>query len=267
LSGNRRIYGLMANKLRIKRTSGCVGDLTGSISGVLSVFERMKNDRGLILRSILPAIFSIILFAGTAYLCARFIYPFSAGWLPAGSAMIQKLLRWILSPVAVFVCAMIFCAGYGLLSFVCGPLLSLIAARAELQYEVHSIQPFTAILTLPFRMIRASFIALTGAVFFLPLNFIPIAGNALYSVIFLILLLVFCGIPYYELVFSRHGFSFKQRLLLFWKYKWRIAGTGAGFVILSLIPFAGFFAYTAATYQAADFFCEKVKNEILVLEE
>lgn len=248
--------------MRIKRTTGPIGDFTGSIAGVLSVFEQMKTDKSAIARSVLPFLLSLVIFCAGCYLCVIFVYPEATKWLPAETAFPARVLRWLLSPIVFFLCVLAFCAYYSFLTFLLSLSLPPLIHHIEVQNGIETHAGFSGTVLLPFKLLRISLIIFLFIVVMFPLNLIPVAGSALFFVVFMILFLIFCGIPFYELVFSRHKYPFKTNLYIYWKYKWRIAGTGAGFIILSIIPFAGFLAHIAATLQVATLYCEKAHHEI-----
>ncbi len=253
--------------MRIKRSNGPIGDITGSIAGVLSVFEQLKADRGLIARSVLPLLLSSAAFALGTYLCVRFVFPGASKWLPAGTALSGRFVRWMLSPLVFFATLLVFYSFYSFLSFIIGLFLPPLIKHTEIKHDIETHTGLLAFLGSPFALLRSSLLVLLLIVIFLPLNLIPFAGGAVFFLFFIIFTLVFCGIPFYELVFSRYGFSFKTRVYLFWKYKWAIAGTGAGFIILSSIPFAGLLAHVGAILQVSTLYCEKARHEIASLDE
>jgi uncharacterized protein involved in cysteine biosynthesis len=91
-----------------------------------------------------------------------------------------------------------------------------------------------------------------------PLNFIPFVGNLLYSLALIGSLSFFSGSPFYSFPLDRREIDSTSKMILMWKYKWTIIGTGLGFLIISFIPVLGFLSHCFSSVGAAVIFREKI---------
>ncbi len=96
-------------------------------------------------------------------------------------------------------------------------------------------------------------------IFLLVLNFIPIIGSLLYTVLGYLSTSFFFGFQFFDFPLERRRFNFNQKLKIAWYYKRATMGIGTAFFILSFIPIVGFLALNLGTIGATLFFVDNIR--------
>ncbi len=192
---------------------------------------------------LLPGFISALLFPILLYVFYIFLTP--QAWLPL---WLQGYFGASIQIIASLLFTVISCwALQPLLMILLSPIFGLLAEKVELKlygieptpFKVHLLilDLFRGILMVA--LITASM--LSFLLLFWGLSFIPVIGFIFASFAIPMIQMYFAGMGFADPALERRRFGIRARWGFCWKNRFRILGLGAGYILLSMIPFIGWF--------------------------
>lgn len=237
--------------LTISRTNG-----DSFISGFSSTFEAfpLLLDNKMTRFLVLPLLINTVLLASIAWYAFVKISPVLLG-LVQFSQWYLKPLQYLVSPVLIILLVIAAFFLYSITgALIASPFLDIISLKTEKAIGGNVPDPNFSIKALA-RMLagvlKLLVLMLLLYAVILPLNLVPVAGSAIYAAAGFLLTAFFCGFQFYDMPLERRGFTFSEKFMICRKFGLTVAGTGAAFMLISLIPVAGFLGIIVSTSGAA----------------
>ncbi|MDA3901045.1 MAG: EI24 domain-containing protein [Spirochaetes bacterium] len=234
-----------------------------------AAFAFIKGRKGYVKFFIIPFLLNIVLLAAIFYLTFTWLYPTIKTVLPQGEEWYILLIRSLTSSLLFFVTVISAIFLYSISGMVISFLfLDPLSSKVEKELLISSSDKLTLrkvfsdlalTITTIFKMILL-LILFNGAIF--ALNFIPIAGNLLFSIFSFLSLIFFFGAPFIEMPLDRRTVNFKSKLKLLLHYRYIIMGLGFSFMVLSIIPVIGFLSHSLGAVGGSILFSEKIHPEV-----
>lgn len=250
--------------LSISKTTG-----NSFITGFTSTFEAFP----FILNNKMTKFLVLPLIINIALLVSVFWYTFTKA-SPILLGLVQfdqwylKPVQYLVSPVLVI---LLVTAAFFLYSItgalIASPFLDIISLRTEKAMGGNVPDPgfsLMALLRMAAGILKLLLLTLALYILILPLNLVPVAGSAVYAAAGFLLTSFFCGFQFYDMPLERRGFTFSEKFLVCRKFGATVAGTGAAFMLISLIPVAGFLGIIVATSGSAIAYSRIIEPSISV---
>jgi len=250
--------------------------------GFFSVFQALtfvKDKKGLKKFLVFPFIINVFILSAVFYLSYFFIYPWLSGLLPTVHS--QGILKFLLSGVRFILKPLLFI----LLSFIVSFIYSIVGGIITAPFndlasnkteeiltekknsEKFNIKVFLNDITRTLANIVKMLILLIGLnIIILFFNFIPIAGNFVYSFLSFFIGMFFLGFQFYDFSFERARLSFSEKLKISLKQPLTVVGLGTSFYLISLVPVLGFLALTIGAVAGTTIFVEDIKPKLMIEE-
>lgn len=237
--------------LTVSKTTG-----NSFITGFMSTFEAfpfiIKNNMMKYL--LLPLVINIALLVSIAWYTYVKVSPLLLG-LVQFDQWYLKPVQYMVSPVLVILLLIAAFFVYSITgALIASPFLDIISLKTEKAMPGNVPDPGLSVKAL-WRMatgvIKLLILMLLLYIVILPLNLVPFAGSAVYGAVSFFVTAFFCGFQFYDMPLERRGFTFSEKFLTCRKFGLTVAGTGAAFMLISLIPVAGFLGIIVATSGAA----------------
>ncbi len=246
----------------IRRT----GSFANGFTSIFSSLNLLSKHRGLILYFIVPFILNIIILSGLYYVSYIFIKPWLYGFID-GSGWIFSFIRAVLAPLLMIVLAIITVLLYSIVgNIVTAPFNDFLSYSIEVrEANIKFDEPFSFkvliadIVRMTLNIIKMlGMLILINLVLFI-LNFIPLLGNIIYTVLGFMASTFFLGFQFFDFPLERRRFDFKQKLKIAWRFKFMTMGLGTGFMVVTLIPILGFLGLNMATMGATVLFLDHMR--------
>ena len=243
--------------------------------GFLATFQAFKilnSHKKLWFYFIIPFIINLILLSAIFYLSYFYIYPFILSIIPAGDAWYLWLLRLIVGPIVVILLALTCVLLYSISgNIITAPFNDPLSAKVEelLSGKVFDEKlSFTGILKDIIRILKNTIKLLLFLIIFniaiLLFNFVPVIGNAVYSILSFLSVMFFFGFSFFDFPLERRKLDFGQKFKILWRFKFYSIGLGFSFSILSFIPILGFLVLNLSTIGAAELFVKYIDPNLKI---
>lgn len=241
---------------------------TSLAEGVRAPFDAVGytfRQKGFWLPLLIVFIINGALFCGSIYLVFTQLYPVLKSFTPSVSGWYMVIVNMVSGTVITLVslfCAVLLYAFSG--TVLSSPLLDRLSVGTEKRLtgekqKHHGLfYPFSEILRIVLMFVRGFLAVIVAVVVLFPLNLVPFAGNLLYSIVCLAAIGFFTGSPFFSYPLDRRRVDSGSKMLLLWKYKWTVIGTGVAFLVLSFVPLLGFVSHCVTSVGAATLFREKI---------
>jgi len=252
--------------------------LIDGFTDVLASFSFVMNHKGTLKYYILPFLLNIAVLTGILIFAYTGILPWMEQWLQhfvEGDAWYMKVGSWLMSGFISYVIKPLFMA---LLAFVTvylysilggiiiAPFLDFLSEKVEVVEggetfdEPFSVSAMIADIVRALKnVVKLIIFLLAVNIFLVLLNLIPVVGSFIYIGINFFLTCFFYGFQFYDFPLERRRYTFGEKFRICWKYKLAVAGNGAAFFLLSLIPVIGFLGFNSGTIGAALTFTKDIK--------
>ncbi|HQO40465.1 MAG TPA: EI24 domain-containing protein [Spirochaetota bacterium] len=179
-----------------------------------------------------------------------------------------KPVQYLVSPVLVILLLAAAFFAYSVTgALIASPFLDIISLKTEKALGGNVPDPgfsLKALVRMAAGVVKLLLLTLALYIIILPLNLVPVAGSAIYAAAGFLLTAFFCGFQFYDMPLERRGLNFNEKFHLCRKFASTVAGTGAAFMLISLIPVAGFLGIIVATSGAAAAFRRIMEPSITV---
>jgi CysZ protein len=252
-----------------------VGFVTAFLNGFRAPFSSIKiikEHKRLLSYFIIPFILNIILLFSVFIICWLYLIPFIHGIMPAGQEWYYKAIRFVIKHLMVlllFILGALFYSISG--SIIISPFNDLLSARVEtlltgVKFDEkfsfsHLIDDFIRII---FNIVKLLAIIIIFNVLIFCLNIIPLAGSVLYSILSFMSAMFFLGFQFFDFPLERRRLRFGDKLRVLLKNKFMTIGLGAGFLVISFIPFLGFLGLNLGSIGATRLFVEYIKPSMKI---
>jgi CysZ protein len=166
-----------------------------------------------------------------------------------------KPVQYLVSPVLIILLMIAAFFVYSITgTIIASPFLDTISLKTEKALGGNVPDPgfsIKALIRMVAGIVKLLFLTLMLYIIIIPLNLIPVAGNAIYAAAGFLLTAFFCGFQFYDMPLERRELNFSEKFKVCRKFASTVAGTGAAFMLISLIPVAGFLGLIVATSGAA----------------
>ncbi len=230
----------------------------------------VKATRGLKRYFIIPFILNAVLLGAIAVLSYAVIYPFLQNLVPQGEAWYLSALRWIITPLLLFLLAFACVILYSITgSVLVAPFNDPLSARVEnvltgagFDEEFSIGQLFSDMARIASGVFRLLFIVLVFNLLILFFNLIPGVGGAVYGALSFASALFFLGFGFFDFPLERRRLVFGEKLKIVWRYRALAMGLGLGFSLITLVPLVGFLGLNLAAVGATRLFVEYMRQDI-----
>ncbi len=165
-----------------------------------------------------------------------------------------KPVEYLVSPILIILLLIAAFFTYSITgTLIASPFLDIISLKTEKAMGGDVPDPgfsLRAVLRMASGMVKLLLLMLVLYVIILPVNILPF-GSVLYTVLGFSLSAFFCGFQFYDMPLERREFSFNEKFRVCRKFAATVAGTGSAFMLLSLVPVAGFLGIIVSTSGAA----------------
>ncbi len=242
------------------------GSFARGFTANFSSLNLLSKHKGLIVYFIVPFIINIFLLTGLLYFSYTFIKPWIYGFID-GSSWLYEVLRWILAPLLFMALAIITVLLYSITgNIITAPFNDFLSYSIEVkEANLTFDEPFSMkvliadIVRITLNIIKMLVILIIINLFLLVLNFIPVIGSILYSILSFMTSTFFFGFQFFDFPLERRRYDFKQKLKIAWRYKFMTMGLGTGFMVVTFIPILGFLGLNMSTMGATVLFLEHIR--------
>ncbi|PKL40068.1 MAG: hypothetical protein CVV44_07580 [Spirochaetae bacterium HGW-Spirochaetae-1] len=243
---------------------------TGSyLQGIKSVFSSLGllgQHRGLIAYFIVPFLINIIILTSVFYFSYTIVEPRLAGAI-TGEGWYFDVLRVMIAPVMILLLGIISVLLFSIAgNIITAPFNDFLSAAVERRLgDKIPEEPFTItglladISRITKNIFRMLGLLLGANILLLVVNFIPLVGSILYTILSFSTTAFFLGFQFFDFPLERRRFAFREKLTLLWRFRALTAGVGTGFFLASLIPLVGFLSLNLGTMAATLLFLEHMK--------
>ncbi len=229
---------------------------TGFINTFRS-FSLLWNDKDLLIYFIVPFFLNIAILSIIFYFSYTSLVPLIQSFLSGDQWYIQ-FIRFLVSPVLF---AMILISSVFIYSIagviITSPFLDILSGKTEKSLDIADsggefyFKDITFdILRVILNTIRLLFLLIIINFLLLLINIIP-GGSFLYIFLNFFSALFFYGFQFYDFPLERRRYSFNEKLIITWKFRWSVLGSGLSFFLISFIPVIGFLGLNLCTIGAA----------------
>jgi CysZ protein len=214
---------------------------------------------------IIPFLINVMVFSGAVYLGLDFFASTVVEQIPFGDAWYWAVLYWLIWILALLVTAVLVFFTFTVVgNLIASPFNDLLSERTEevLVGQTNN-NPFSFRLFLvdawQTLLMEAKKISLFVVVMLLiiPLNFIPGLGNALYTVLVIMLTLFFLCFEYLGFVLVRKRQFFKEQKSYIFSHKFLMLGFSCGVLVMLAIPFVQLLCIPLAVIGMTRLWCEE----------
>ncbi|MDY6933358.1 MAG: EI24 domain-containing protein [Spirochaetota bacterium] len=243
------------------------------VKGIASFFRALqmtRDQKGLKKYFIIPFILNLALLSTIIYFSYIFIYPEILNILPQGDIWYLEIIRWLISPIIFLILAFIIVFIYSITgSIITAPFNDPLSSKVEALMTMTTFKEKNTLSKLFSDIVRTVknilklliLLTLVNIIIFL-LNFVPVAGSIIYSILSFMSVLFFWGFSFIEIPLDKREFLFRDKLKIAWEYKFMTMGLGLGFSIVSLIPILGFLGLNLGTIGATMLFIENIQPRL-----
>jgi len=246
-----------------KETFEKKGSFISSIKAVFAVPSFIKEHEGVLKYFILPFILNVIVLTAVFYFSFTSIKPWLYGKL-TGTGWFFDTLRVIIGPILIIVLGFITIIIYSIVgAIVTAPFNDFLSAAVEVKgYGATFDEPFSMkafgadILRAIKNNIKLLALMILINIGLLLLNFIPLLGQILSSVLGFFVTSFYLGFQFFDYPLERRRLTFREKLRVCLKFPRVVMGVGSSFFVLSFIPIVGFLGLSAGTIAGTTQFVE-----------
>ncbi|MEW6263133.1 MAG: sulfate transporter CysZ [Thermodesulfobacteriota bacterium] len=229
-------------QLQASPRSGRPGLAGGFMAPLRGARFLLRHPR-LISLAVLPILINTVLLAAIFYLSLGSFLRWLAEMLPKSQAWYWVILSYVLPVLMVlFLLAVIVLVFTPLANIIASPFNDALSARTEVIVTGRPEAPFSFLAVLK-EAGRTAVEELKKIVFYLAalavilvLNFIPVVGQVLYTVLGFLLTVMWLGLNYLDYPLARHGYRFGGKLGFLKKNSRAAFGYGLGVLLGFLVP-------------------------------
>ena len=256
--------------MRMKEIIHVDRKLTGSFYegfiSSLAAFRIVSGGKGYLKYFFIPFLLNIVILLSIFYFSFSILQPWLSSFLQ-GDSWIYTILRNILGPMIVFFTAIISVMIYSVVgSIVTAPFNDFLSLKVEkdIGKEKFDEKLSLAVVLGDISRVALNLLKLLGMLIaanllLLLLNFLPLIGNVLYSILSFLMTAFFLGFQFFDFPLERRRLAFSDKVKLTWRYKFMVMGLGMSFFLMTLIPVVGFLGLNIATIGATLLFIDNIK--------
>ncbi len=246
-------------------TQNPVGHFSRGFFSPFRSLALLKNRPRLLLYILIPFLINLTVFTGAVYLGLDFFGSTVVEHIPQGEAWYWSILYWFLWVVAVLLTSVLVFFSFTVVgNIVASPFNDLLSERTEqvltgqTNDESFSLAQFARDAGKTVLMeLRKMWVFVVVMLLILPLNLIPGVGNALYTVLAIMLTLFFLSVEYLSFTMVRKRQFFGDQRRFIFAHKFLMLGFACGIMTLLAIPFVQFFCIPLAVIGATRIWCDE----------
>jgi len=245
------------------------GSFIDGFKSLISAFDIISEHKGLVKYFIIPFLLNIIILSGIFYFSYSSVYPWLSGLL-TGDSIFISIIKCFLKPFLIILLGIITILIYSIAgSIITSPFNDLLSLKVEetITGETFDERFFLSVFINDIIRIIKNIIKLLGIfiaanLVLLLINFLPLIGSVIFSVLSFLLTAFFFGFQFFDFPLERRRMVFTEKLKITWKFKSIVIGLGTSFFIISFIPLVGFLGLNLATIGATTLFIDHIKPVI-----
>ena len=219
---------------------------------------------------IIPFLLNIIILSFMIYFSYNNILPLSTHAI-TGEGIFFDILRRLLAPLILIALSIVTIFIYSIIgTIITAPFNDILSEKLEEKLTGEKFNEkfsFSAFFEDIFRVLKNILKLLIAIliinILLLLLNFLPLIGTVMYTILSFIVTLFFLGFQFYDYPLERRKQTFGQKIKTLMYFKMQVLGLGLGFMVLSLIPIVGFLGLNMATIGATVMFVEYIKPALI----
>ena len=241
------------------------GSFVEAFSSVFTSLSLVKQYK-LYAYFIIPFLINIVVLSLIFYFSFTTLKPMIQN-LITGSGIVYDILRFIITPLLLIIQIIITIFIYSIIgNIVTAPFNDFLSQKVEIKAfgekfdEEFSLKLIIGdIIRVAANLIKLLLLMAMAHILILFLNFIPVLGSILYTILGFMITAFFFGFQFYDYPLERRRFTFGKKLKITLRFAPQVLGVGVGFFLLSLIPIVNFLGLNMATISATVMFSNHIK--------
>ena len=241
------------------------GSFVGAFLSVFSSLSLVKRYK-LYAYFFIPFLLNIVILSLIFYFSFTTLKPLIQN-LITGNGILFDMLRFIITPLLVIIQTIITILIYSIVgNIVTAPFNDFLSQKVEIKAfgekfdEKLTLKSMIAdIIRVVANLIKLLLLMAAAHILLFLLNFIPVLGTILYTVLGFLVTAFFFGFQFYDYPLERRRYTFGKKLKTTFRFASQVLGIGVGFFLLSLIPVINFLGLNMATTAATVMFSNYIK--------
>jgi CysZ protein len=239
----------------MKTKSNFINDYFEGFTSIFRAFKMASRYPSILVYFVAPFLLNLVILVTLVIVSLKFFYPFMLELVPPDDIWYWKLLRFALGPFILLFTVAADLIIYSITgSVLCAPFLDFLSEKIEKLAtgklyiaEQSFFRGFLDIVRVGTNSLFLIAFIVSLNIAIIILNVIPVLGNGLYLIINFLAVTFVLGFQFFDFPLERRKKNFSEKLSIVWSMKWKTAGLGAGFMLLSFIPLFGFLGVVAGT--------------------